>query len=559
MAARRAKSDSKSNSFTTDSTDKHGFHGFILIHFFPKVHPCDRDLRVIRVELLFLLLPLVLGSSEQPGASSYRASLTQSGIFSDIYNPVFRREDLLSVSELVTTIHSSSGEPLSAGHEPLSEQSGVIRRSAMSAIQEIRAREILDSRGNPTVECDVILTSGTRGRAAVPSGASTGEHEAVELRDDDPQHYLGKGVLKAVENIESAIAPALGGMDPSDQRLIDGTMIELDGTPNKSQLGANAILAVSMACSRAAANDLKLPLYRYLGGVNANVLPVPMMNILNGGAHADNNVDFQEFMVMPIGAETFADALRWGAEVFHILKSVLKKKGYNTAVGDEGGFAPSLKSNVEAIEVILEAIQKAGYTPGEQIAIALDPAVSELFENGNYTFKKSDKSSKSSEQMVRFWSDWAHKYPIVSLEDGLAEDDWEGWKMLTDELGDTIQLVGDDLFVTNSERLQRGIDEGCANSILIKVNQIGTVTETLDCIELARRNGYTCVISHRSGETEDTFIADLAVGTGVGQIKTGSASRPDRIAKYNQLLRIEEELGRGAGFLGVGALNYDSE
>ncbi len=429
----------------------------------------------------------------------------------------------------------------------------------MSVIQEIRAREILDSRGNPTVECDVILTSGTRGRAAVPSGASTGEHEAVELRDDDPQHYLGKGVLKAVENIESAIAPALGGMDPSDQRLIDGTMIELDGTPNKSQLGANAILAVSMACSRAAANELKLPLYRYLGGVNANVLPIPMMNILNGGAHADNNVDFQEFMVMPIGAETFADALRWGAEVFHTLKSVLKRKGYNTAVGDEGGFAPSLKSNVEAIEVILEAIQKAGYTPGEQIAIALDPAVSELFENGNYTFKKSDKSSKSSEQMVRFWSDWAHKYPIVSLEDGLAEDDWEGWKMLTDELGDTIQLVGDDLFVTNSERLQRGIDEGCANSILIKVNQIGTVTETLECIELARRNGYTCVISHRSGETEDTFIADLAVGTGVGQIKTGSASRTDRIAKYNQLLRIEEELGRGAGFLGVGALNYDGE
>lgn len=429
----------------------------------------------------------------------------------------------------------------------------------MSSIQEIRAREILDSRGNPTVECDVILTSGSMGRAAVPSGASTGEHEAVELRDNDPQHYLGKGVLKAVENIESALAPALGGMDPSDQRLIDGTMIELDGTPNKGQLGANAILAVSMACSRAAANELKLPLYRYLGGVNANLLPVPMMNILNGGAHADNNVDFQEFMVMPIGAETFADALRWGAEVFHTLKSVLKKKGYNTAVGDEGGFAPSLKSNVEAIEVILEAIQKAGYTPGEQIAIALDPAVSELFENGNYIFKKSDKSSKSSEQMVRFWSDWVHKYPIVSLEDGLAEDDWEGWKMLTDELGDTIQLIGDDLFVTNSERLQRGIDEGCANSILIKVNQIGTVTETLECIELARRNGYTCVISHRSGETEDTFIADLAVGTGVGQIKTGSASRTDRIAKYNQLLRIEEELGRAAGFLGVGALNYDGE
>jgi enolase len=314
-----------------------------------------------------------------------------------------------------------------------------------------------------------------------------------------------------------------------------------------------------MACARAAANELKLPLYRYLGGVNANILPVPMMNILNGGAHADNNVDFQEFMVMPIGAESFADALRWGAEVFHTLKSVLKKRGYNTAVGDEGGFAPSLKSNVEAIEVILEAIQKAGYTPGEQIAIALDPAVSELFENGNYVFKKSDKSSKNSEQMVRFWSDWARRYPIVSLEDALAEDDWEGWKMLTDELGEAIQLVGDDLFVTNTERLQRGIDEGCANSILIKVNQIGTVSETLECIELARRNGYTAVISHRSGETEDTFIADLAVGSGAGQIKTGSASRTDRIAKYNQLLRIEEELGRAAGFLGMTALNYHGE
>jgi enolase len=429
----------------------------------------------------------------------------------------------------------------------------------MSQIQEIRAREILDSRGNPTVECDVLLMGGTMGRAAVPSGASTGEHEAVELRDNDPQHYLGKGVLKAVENIESAIAPALSGMDASDQRLIDGTMIELDGTPNKGQLGANAILAVSMACARASANDLKVPLYRYLGGVNANVLPVPMMNIINGGAHADNNVDFQEFMAMPIGAETFADALRWGTEVFHTLKGVLKKRGYNTAVGDEGGFAPSLKSNVEAIEVILEAIEKAGYTAGEQIAIALDPAVSELYSDGKYVFKKSDKSSKDSAQMVRFWSDWVKKYPIVSIEDALAEDDWEGWKALTEEIGDTVQLVGDDLFVTNTERLQRGIDEGCANSILIKVNQIGTVTETLEAIELARRNGYTAIISHRSGETEDTFIADLAVATGVGQIKTGSASRTDRIAKYNQLLRIEEELGRAAGFLGVEALNYHGE
>ena len=429
----------------------------------------------------------------------------------------------------------------------------------MSGIQEIRAREILDSRGNPTVECDVYLSSGTMGRAAVPSGASTGEHEAVELRDDDQEHYLGKGVLKAVENIESAISPALGGMDPSDQRLIDGTMIELDGTPNKSQLGANAILAVSMACARAAANELKLPLYRYLGGVNANILPVPMMNIINGGAHADNNVDFQEFMAMPVGAETFADALRWGAEVFHTLKGVLKKRGYNTSVGDEGGFAPSLKSNVEAIEVILEAIEKAGYKPGDEVAIALDPAVSELYSDGTYVFKKSDKSSKDSEQMVRFWSDWVRKYPIVSLEDALAEDDWEGWKMLTEEIGGTVQLVGDDLFVTNTERLQRGIDEGCANSILIKVNQIGTVTETLEAIELARRNGYTAIISHRSGETEDTFIADLAVATGVGQIKTGSASRTDRVAKYNQLLRIEEELGRAAGFLGLEALNYHGE
>ena len=429
----------------------------------------------------------------------------------------------------------------------------------MFDITLIHAREILDSRGNPTVEAEVTLSGGAMGRAAVPSGASTGEHEAVELRDGDETHYKGKGVLKAVENVEGEIAQALGGMDASAQRDIDMRMLDLDGTENKGRLGANAILAVSMASARAVAAQLEIPLYRYLGGVNGNILPVPMMNILNGGAHADNNVDFQEFMAMPVGAETFSEALRWGAEVFHTLKGVLKKRGYNTAVGDEGGFAPSLKSNVEAIEVILEAIQQAGYTPGEQIAIALDPAASEFFKDGKYVFKKSDKSEKTSEQMVRFWADWANKYPIVSLEDGLAEDDWEGWKLLTDELGDKIQLVGDDLFVTNPERLARGIDNGVANSILIKVNQIGTLSETLDAIEMARRNGYTAVISHRSGETEDTFIADLAVATGAGQIKTGSASRTDRVAKYNQLLRIEEQLGAGARFLGLGALNYEGD
>ena len=399
------------------------------------------------------------------------------------------------------------------------------------------------------------------GRAAVPSGASTGEHEAVELRDGDKERYLGKGVKNAVENIESEIAPAVGGMDAADQRQLDSRMIALDGTFNKGRLGANAILAVSMAAARASANAYKLPLYRYLGGAAANVLPTPMMNILNGGAHADNNVDFQEFMVMPIGAEGFSDALRWGTEVFHTLKGVLKKRGYNTAVGDEGGFAPSVKSNVEAIEVIIEAIQQAGYSVGDDIAIALDPAASEFFDKAKnkYVFKKSDKSERSPEEMVRYWSDWARKYPIVSIEDGLAEDDWHGWKLMTDELGDLIQLVGDDLFVTNTERLAKGIDEGVGNSILIKVNQIGTVSETLDAIDLARRNGYTAIISHRSGETEDTFIADLAVATGVGQIKTGSASRTDRIAKYNQLLRIEEELGPAANFLGLDALNYDGE
>jgi enolase len=379
----------------------------------------------------------------------------------------------------------------------------------------------------------------------------------VELRDGDKAHYLGKGVLQAVENVESIIAPELTGMDAANQRLIDATMIALDGTDNKAKLGANAILAVSMACSRAAANALQIPLYRYLGGANASVLPVPMMNIINGGAHADNNVDFQEFMVMPVGAERFSDALRWGVEVFHTLKGVLKKRGYSTSVGDEGGFAPSLKSNVEAIEVILEAIQLAGYKPGEEIAIALDPASSEFFdkEKGLYIFKKSDKSQKTSEQMTQFWESWVRQYPIISLEDGLAEDDWAGWKFLTQELGDKVQLVGDDLFVTNTERLQKGIEQGVGNSILIKVNQIGTVSETFEAISLARRYGYTSVMSHRSGETEDTFIADLAVATNVGQIKTGSASRTDRIAKYNQLLRIEEELGQGAEFLGREAVN----
>jgi enolase len=429
----------------------------------------------------------------------------------------------------------------------------------MTEIELIHAREVLDSRGNPTVEAEVTLVSGAKGRAIVPSGASTGEHEAVELRDGDKSRYQGKGVLMAVHNVNEVIAPALMDMDASCQAEIDAKMIELDGTENKGKLGANAILAVSMAAARAVADYYDLPLYRYLGGVTANILPCPMMNIINGGAHADSNVDFQEFMVMPIGAPSFAEALRWGAETFHALKSVLKKKGYNTAVGDEGGFAPSLKANAEAIEVILEAIQLAGYKAGDQIAIALDPAASEFFSDGKYIFKKSDKSSKSAAQMVKFYADWVRQYPIVSLEDGLAEDDWDGWKMLTDELGDKIQLVGDDIFVTSTALLARGIDLGVANSVLIKLNQIGTITETLDAIEMARRNGYTSVISHRSGETEDAFIADLAVATGVGQIKTGSASRTDRIAKYNQLLRIEEQLGAAANFLGLAALNYNGE
>jgi enolase len=422
----------------------------------------------------------------------------------------------------------------------------------MAKIVKTIGREILDSRGNPTVEADVRLDDGSIGRAAVPSGASTGEHEAIELRDEDKSRYLGKGTRNAARHITCEIAEAIKGMDATRQAELDRKMIHLDGTPNKGRLGANAILAVSMAVARAGALSKKMPLYRYLGGDSARLLPVPMMNILNGGAHADNSVDFQEFMIAPFGATAFADALRMGAEVFHTLKAVLKKKGYSTAVGDEGGFAPNLKSNSEAPETILEAITQAGYKPGTDIGLALDPAASEFFngEKGKYIFKKSDKSERDSNQMVEFWANWVRQYPIMSIEDGMAEDDWKGWKLLTDTLGKKIQLVGDDLFVTNTERLARGIREGIANSILIKVNQIGTLTETLDAMRMASEAGYTCVVSHRSGETEDTFIADLVVATGAGQIKTGSASRTDRIAKYNQLLRIEEELGTSAKFPG---------
>ena len=419
-------------------------------------------------------------------------------------------------------------------------------------IIRVVGREILDSRGNPTVEADVHLADGSIGRAAVPSGASTGEHEAVELRDGDKKRYLGKGTLRAAQNINEKIAKAILGMEAEDQSGIDGKMIDLDGSPNKGSLGANAILAVSMATARAAAQSLTIPLYRYLGGVSANLLPVPMMNILNGGAHADNSVDPQEFMVVPYGASKFSESLRMGAEVFHTLKGVLKKRGYSTSVGDEGGFAPNLKSNEEALDVVIEAIQQAGYKPGEQIGIALDPAASEFYDkdSGKYVFKKSDKSQRTSEQMVAFWAAWVNKYPIVSIEDGMAEDDWEGWKTMTGALGKQIQLVGDDLFVTNTQRLAQGIERGVANSILIKVNQIGSLTETLEAMQMAANAGYTAVVSHRSGETEDAFIADLAVATRAGQIKTGSASRTDRIAKYNQLLRIEEELGGGAKFAG---------
>ena len=430
----------------------------------------------------------------------------------------------------------------------------------MTTIVDILGREILDSRGNPTLEVEVLLEGGVIGRAAVPSGASTGENEAVELRDGDKSRYNGKGVLKAVENVNDKIADELIDFDAVDQIAIDQLLISLDGTPNKEVLGANAILGVSLACAKAAAETLGLPLYRYIGGTNARTLPVPMMNILNGGKHADNNVDFQEFMIMPAGAPNFREALRMGAETFHALKSVLVKKGYNTAVGDEGGFAPNLKSNEEAIEVILEAIEKAGYKVGSDIFIALDPASSEMWDNEKkaYQFFKSDKSFLSPEKMVDYWLSWINKYPIISLEDGMAEFDWDGWKLLTDKAGDKVQLVGDDLFVTNTEFLAKGIDLGVANSILIKVNQIGTLTETLEAIEMAKKAGYTNVISHRSGETEDTTIADIAVATNAGQIKTGSASRTDRIAKYNQLLRIEEELDTTAVFLGLSAINYNA-
>lgn len=418
----------------------------------------------------------------------------------------------------------------------------------MSEITHIQARQILDSRGNPTVEAEVYTEDGGFGRAAVPSGASTGIHEAAELRDNDASAYLGKGVLDAVENVNNHIAEALEGTEVCAQNEIDGMLLDMDGTPNKSRLGANAILAVSLACARAAADELGMPLYKYIGGANANVLPVPMMNILNGGAHADNKIDFQEFMVMPVKVESFSHALRMGVEVFHHLKSVLKAAGYSTNVGDEGGFAPNIQSNEEAIEIVLRAIEKAGYRPGEDMFIAMDAATSEFYDEktGLYTFKKSDGKIFTGDEMVNYWAEWCKKYPIVSIEDGCAEDDWASWKKLTDAVGSKVQLVGDDLFVTNVDRLQRGINEGIANSILIKVNQIGTLTETLNAIQLATRHSYSNVISHRSGETEDSTIADLAVAMNSGQIKTGSASRSDRMAKYNQLLRIEEELGENA-------------
>jgi len=422
-----------------------------------------------------------------------------------------------------------------------------------TAIVDITAREILDSRGNPTVEVDVLLEDGCFGRAAVPSGASTGAHEAIELRDTRAKRYMGKGVAAAVKNVNEIIAPEVVGMDAASQEELDALMIELDGTPNKGKLGANAILGVSLAAAKAAADSADLPLYRYLGGCNANILPVPMMNILNGGKHADNNVDFQEFMIMPIGAKSFPEALRMGVEVFHTLKAVLAKKGYSTSVGDEGGFAPSLKTNEEALQVVMDAIKKAGYKSGKEISIALDPAASEMFDTKTKSykfFKSAPKKKVSSDEMVRHWTKWANKYPIISIEDGLAEDDWDGWTKLNKKIGNRIQLVGDDLFVTNTKRLAKGIELDCANSILIKLNQIGTLTETFEAVNMARRAGWTAVISHRSGETEDTTIADLAVATGVGQIKTGSLCRTDRICKYNQLLRISEDLGPAAQYAG---------
>ena len=428
----------------------------------------------------------------------------------------------------------------------------------MSAIIDLLAREILDSRGNPTIEVEILTEEGATGRAAVPSGASTGVHEAVELRDGDKKRYLGKGVMKACTNVEEIIADHIIGEEVTDQRILDELLLELDGTENKSKLGANAMLGVSLAAAKAAANELMMPLYRYLGGANAHVMPVPMMNILNGGSHADNKIDFQEFMIMPVGADTFSEGLRMGVEVFHHLKQVLKAKGYSTNVGDEGGFAPNMQSNVEAIETVLQAIEKAGYVPGEDIMIALDPAASEFFDkdNGVYHFKWSTGDKLTPAEMVNWWADWCKKYPIFSIEDGMDEDDWDGWKLLTKTLGNRVQLVGDDLFVTNTVRLQQGIDQGVANSILIKVNQIGSLTETIEAVHLATRHAYTSVISHRSGETEDTTIADLAVALNTGQIKTGSASRSDRIAKYNQLLRIEDDLGPAAWYPGKALLNW---
>jgi enolase len=420
----------------------------------------------------------------------------------------------------------------------------------MSYIAEIFARQILDSRGNPTVEVDVITDEGALGRAAVPSGASTGIHEAVELRDGDKAVYLGKGVTKAVQNVMDIIAPELEGYDVADQTGIDQLMIQLDGTENKSKLGANATLAVSMAVAKAAAEEAALPLFRYIGGTNAKTLPVPMMNILNGGAHADNKIDFQEFMVVPVGASSFSEGLRWGVEIFHALKTVLKKKGYSTNVGDEGGFAPNIGSNEEAIETVMEAISAAGYKAGSQIFIAMDAANSELYKNGKYVFHKSDGKTLSSDELVKFWQNWAAQYPIISIEDGMAEDDWDGWKALTQAIGDKVQLVGDDLFVTNVTRLSRGIEKSIANGLLVKVNQIGTITETIDAVSMAQQAGYNTIMSHRSGETEDTTIADLAVALNCGQIKTGSASRTDRMAKYNQLIRIEELLGASAIYPG---------
>ena len=422
----------------------------------------------------------------------------------------------------------------------------------MSSIIDIHARQILDSRGNPTVEVEVITEEGAMGRAAVPSGASTGAHEAVELRDGDKKVYMGKGVLKAVEHVNNEIAEKLIGRDVFEQNDLDRLMLKLDGTDNKAKLGANAILAVSLACAKAAAIEANMPLYRYVGGVNANTLPIPLMNILNGGSHADNSIDFQEFMIMPVKADSFSQALRMGTEVFHHLKNVLKKKGYSTNVGDEGGFAPNIPSNEEAIETVLKAIEEAGYKPGKDIYIAMDAATTEFYDEktGLYTFKKSDKREMDSSAMVAYWKQWTDKYPIISIEDGMAEDDWKGWAELTKTIGSNVQLVGDDLFVTNSKRLQKGIDKGVANSILVKVNQIGSLTETIEAVNLATRNAYTNIMSHRSGETEDTTIADLAVALNSGQIKTGSASRTDRIAKYNQLLRIEEELGKNAYYPG---------